>query len=132
MLLCDYSSLRNLRLLHQELLNLTRINIEPTRNNQIAPAPAQRVISIGRLLRNIPSLEPPIHESSLCSLRFLPIPREDIRSFQMKLSGRFLDPERNSRQWKSNRPRPPLPHIGIRNVHERLRHPVTLQNRMAE
>jgi hypothetical protein len=61
----DHRCLRHTGLLEQELLDLTRVNIESAGNDEVATAALQRVVAVGRAGADVAGLEPAIDERGL-------------------------------------------------------------------
>ena len=77
----------DLRLFHEELFDLARIDVEAARDNQVAAAAAQGVVAVGRSLRDVAGLEPAIDERGARGIVTPPVSGEHVRTFQIQLAG---------------------------------------------
>src|SRR5271168_1335156 len=126
----DDGSFRHLILFQKKILNLARIDVEPARDNEIALSAQQSVITVGRTLRDVSRLEPAILKGSLRGLLAPPVTGKDIRPAQLYLT--LNDARRDAGQRQTYRTCAALPEVGIRDIHQRLRHSVALKNGVAE
>ena len=56
---------------------------------------------------------------------------EDVRAAHEDLAGVGLEAQLDAGQWEADRPRSPLAFIGVRDEHQRLGHPVALEDQLA-
>src|SRR5229473_2550642 len=134
---CGYSRFRNLFLLLKKLLDLSRINIEAAGDDQVAPASAQRVVTIGRTYRQVASAEIAVEKGGARGFVPFPVTGENIWPFEMDFTGfvigyrlaAFVEEQyRDTGHRQAHASRPAIAKIGVAHVHECFAHAVALQN----
>src|SRR5579872_1141103 len=68
----------HLGLFHEKLFDLARIDVEDTRDNQIATASAQGVVTVGRALRDVTGFEPASDERGASGIVTPPVSGEHV------------------------------------------------------
>ena len=93
-------------LLLEELLDLSRIDVEAAGDNQVALASAQGVIAVGRARGDVAGAEIAVDESRARSFVAPPIARENVGTFQMHFADFAVAPPRGPSE-SSNRTETP-------------------------
>ena len=80
----------HLGLLHEKLLDFTRIDVEAAGDDEVTQAPAQGVVAVRRNGGQVSGVEPSVAKDGPGSFRLPPIAPEDIRALQPDLASLTL------------------------------------------
>src|SRR5581483_2531605 len=124
----DDRRLGNPLLFEEQLFDLARIDVEAGADDQIALPPEQRVVAVSRNHSHVAGADVAIRGER--RIAAAPVAGEERRRLHQQLA--ILDADRHARQRKADGSSAALADIGIADRHERLRHPVPLEDRLAE